>query len=71
MHAQGDVLLVADEFDDGWMRGLRLDDLEVRTWNLYYWNYYEPTSHLLDWVFPFGICGERPLSYLQDEVSKK
>jgi hypothetical protein len=26
---QGDILLVADEFDDGWMRGLRLGDLEV------------------------------------------
>lgn len=29
IHTQGDILLVADEFDDGWMRGLRLDDLEV------------------------------------------
>lgn len=27
--SQGDVLLVADQFDDGWMRGLRLEDLEV------------------------------------------
>ena len=26
---QGDVLLVADEFEDGWMRGLKLGDLEV------------------------------------------
>ena len=23
------MVLVADEFDDGWMRGLRLQDLEV------------------------------------------
>ena len=28
-YPQGDIVLVADEFDDGWMRGLRLDDLEV------------------------------------------
>lgn len=28
-HWQGDILLVADEFNDGWMRGLRLGDLEV------------------------------------------
>ena len=28
-YIQGDVLLVADEFNDGWMRGLRLGDLEV------------------------------------------
>ncbi len=27
--SQGDILLVADEFDDGWMRGIRLIDLEV------------------------------------------
>ena len=26
---QGDILLVADKFDDGWMRGLRQGDLEV------------------------------------------
>ena len=28
-YIQGDILLVADEFDDGWKRGLRLCDLEV------------------------------------------
>lgn len=27
---QGDIVLVSEEFDDGWMRGLRLGDLEVR-----------------------------------------
>ena len=26
---QGDILLAAEEYDDGWMRGLRLKDLEV------------------------------------------
>ncbi len=26
---KGDSLLVSEEFDDGWMRGLRLSDLEV------------------------------------------
>ncbi|XP_064405676.1 intersectin-1-like [Halichondria panicea] len=26
---RGDILLVADEFDDGWMRGIRLIDLEI------------------------------------------
>lgn len=30
-YPQGDILLVADEFSDGWMRGLRLGDLEVCT----------------------------------------
>ncbi len=26
---KGDILLISEEFDDGWMRGLRLSDLEV------------------------------------------
>lgn len=26
---RGDILLVAEEFDDGWMRGLKLEDLEI------------------------------------------
>jgi len=27
---QGDIILVSEEFNDGWMRGLRLGDLEVK-----------------------------------------
>ena len=26
---QGDILLVAEKFDDGWVRGIRMNDLEV------------------------------------------
>ena len=26
---QGDILLVAEDYDDGWMRGLRLKDMAV------------------------------------------
>ena len=35
---QGDILLVADEFEDGWVRGLRLTDLEVGGEPSYYKN---------------------------------
>ena len=27
---QGDILLVVEEFDDAWVRGIRLRDLEVK-----------------------------------------
>jgi len=27
---RGDIILVSEEFNDGWMRGLRLGDLEVK-----------------------------------------
>ena len=27
--SQGDILLVAEDYDDGWMRGLRLKDMAV------------------------------------------
>ena len=29
LYTQGDILLVAEQFDDGWLRGIRLSDLEV------------------------------------------
>lgn len=34
---QGDIILVSEEFNDGWMRGLRLGDLEVKRGCVKYW----------------------------------
>ena len=33
---QGDILLVAERFDDGWIRGIRMSNLEVNNQHFAY-----------------------------------
>lgn len=65
---QGDVLLVADEFNDGWMRGLRLGDLEVK-WSLLLGKCTPDNPFFVaDWLLSLHLCCRGQLTRLQAEV---
>ena len=66
--SQGDILLVANEFTDGWMRGLRLSDLEV-TIDLQLNNITMIEKHHLTLYFLFTQVGFFPAGFVVEDTS--
>ena len=54
---KGDILLAAEEYDDGWMRGLRLKDLEIG---------FFPSNFVNEDTSPIYKLREIPLRSMED-----
>lgn len=65
---KGDILLVAEKFDDGWVRGMRLSDLEVSAvFSSQQAHYHSGYTHLLT-LLKFQV-GFFPENFVAEDTS--